>query len=338
MNVKMWGLVCAAVVAVTAGGGGHAQNRPIMKPAQTRPATAATKPATAKPAQATPATTVTKPAATESMKEFADRMVLELALAAAVELHKTPGNEIDNRELLNLVYFDPDATADQKARARKMMTELNAATIFGKKVFDGDELAYAYTVKKGDTLSGLAKRSGCPVAIIRQINGMKPADVLQADRKIKLLRGPFHAQVNKADCTIDVFALTTSTDGEQTKTLVYHARVAVGKNNGTPVGLFRIAAKAEKATWYPPASMKATHPNPIKWGEKDYPLGKEGIFMRLTGAEPATEKLTGYGIHSTSDQASIGRAQSHGCVRIGDKDIRQIFNLLADGSEVRIVP
>jgi len=122
------------------------------------------------------------------------------------------------------------------------------------------------------------------------------------------------------------------------KTLVHHARVAVGKNNATPEGEFRMAGKVEKATWYPPSSMKATHPNPVKWGEKGYPLGKDGIFMRLAGAEPATEKCKGYGIHSTNDQSSIGKARSHGCIRVGDKDIRQVYNLLADGAEVRILP
>jgi len=244
------------------------------------------------------------------------------------------GSELADRRALNRVYFDPASTADQKVRARQALADLNTATIFGKKIVDGDPLVYACTVRAGDTLFGLSKRSGCPVEIIRQINGMKPSDVLRAGSTIKLLRGPFHARISKSVCAIDVFARSPS--GEPT--LIHHARVSVGRNNATPEGQFRVAGKAEKATWFPPASMKSTHPAPVKWGEKGYPLGKDGLFMRLTGTEPATANLKGFGIHSTNDQAGIGQARSHGCVRVGDKDVRHIFNLLTDGSDVTIVP
>jgi len=297
MNKRVWGYCLALIVAVLVGGWNHAQSKPLTATVSANSTVSAT-------------------------------------LAEAVKLQKTPGQEIAARRVLNQVYFHPAATADQKTQARKALTDLNKTTIFSAKMFDGDNLAYAHTVRAGDTLGNLAKQSGCPVTIIRQINGMTADGVLKAGATVKLLRGPFHAQINKAACTLDVFACGTG--GE--KTLVYHARVAVGKNNATPEGKFRMAGKVEKATWYPPPSLKAKHPNPMKWGEKGYPLGKDGIFMRLAGAEPATEKCKGYGIHSTNDQSSIGKARSSGCIRVGDKDIRQVYNLLTEGSEVRIVP
>jgi len=303
MNVSMWGCVCAVVIGTLAAGGSHAQAHKTAA----KPLTAAT------------------PAANNAPTA---------ALAEAQRLRKTSGMETAARRVFNQVYFHPAATADQKAQVRQALAELNTATIFSTKVFDGDNLAYACTVRSGDTLSGLARQSGCPVEIIRQINAMKPADVLRAGSTIKLLRGPFHAQVNKSACTLDIFA--TNPSGE--RTLLWHARVSVGKNNSTPEGQFRVAGKAEKATWYPPSSMKAAHPAPVKWGEKGYPLGKDGLFMRLSGAERATESIKGIGLHSTDDQAGIGKPRSHGCVRIGDKDVRQVYNLLTDGSDVRIAP
>jgi len=310
MNAKMWGIVCAVAVGILVADGSHAQAK------KNAPA----KPLTATPIPSGPATPV-------KSDPIAD------ALATGLQWQKTPGKELDARGLLNRVYDHPLTTANQKAQARTALAELNKTTVFSTKVFDGDAIAYTYTVRQGDTLAALAKRSGCPMDLITQINGLK-ATGLRAGSTIKLLRGPFHAQVNKAACTLEVFA--RDTDG--TKTLLLHARVSVGKNNSTPEGNFRIADKAAKATWYPPASMKAAHPNPVKWGEKGYPLGKDGLFMRLTGTEPATEKFKSIGLHSTSDQSSIGQARSSGCVRIGDKDVRQAYNLLTIGSDVKITP
>jgi len=297
MKLNTWGCVCTLVVAAMVAGEGDAQNKPLT---------------------ATPASDAVAAGLTEGLR-----------------LQKTAGQEVAARRALNRVYFDRTVMADQKAQARQALVELNNSTIFSAtKVFDGDNLAYTHKVRAGDTLTGLAKQSGCPIELIRQINNMKPSDGLKADSTIKLLRGPFHVLVRKGGFTLDVFAQTAG--GEWV--LMHHARVAIGQNNATPEGLFRVAAKAEKATWFPPASMKAAHPAPVKWGEKGYPLGKDGLFIRLAGAEPATEKHKSIGLHSTSDQTSIGKARSSGCIRIGDKDVRIVYNLLTTGSEVKIVP
>ena len=57
------------------------------------------------------------------------------------------------------------------------------------------------------------------------------------------------------------------------------------------------------------------------------------------GAEPATSGVRGYGIHGTNAQWSIGKAASHGCIRVGDADIGPVWTLMTEGaSTVQIVP
>ncbi|NRD80382.1 L,D-transpeptidase family protein [Bacillus sp. BRMEA1] len=44
----------------------------------------------------------------------------------------------------------------------------------------------------------------------------------------------------------------------------------------------------------------------------------------------------GYGIHGTNDPSSIGKAVSHGCVRMFNRDVLQLSNLVPNGARVRI--
>lgn len=45
----------------------------------------------------------------------------------------------------------------------------------------------------------------------------------------------------------------------------------------------------------------------------------------------------GYGIHGTNNPSSIGNAVSHGCIRMYNKDVIELFNLVGVGTVVRIV-
>ena len=43
-----------------------------------------------------------------------------------------------------------------------------------------------------------------------------------------------------------------------------------------------------------------------------------------------------YGIHGTTNQNSIGRAASHGCIRMYNKDIRELYDIVSLGTPVII--
>ncbi|XJZ25654.1 L,D-transpeptidase family protein [Bacillota bacterium Lsc_1132] len=46
----------------------------------------------------------------------------------------------------------------------------------------------------------------------------------------------------------------------------------------------------------------------------------------------------GYGIHGTNNPASIGKAVSHGCVRMYNRDVLQLADLVPNGTRVIIQP
>ncbi len=45
-----------------------------------------------------------------------------------------------------------------------------------------------------------------------------------------------------------------------------------------------------------------------------------------------------YGIHGTNDPSSIGKAVSHGCIRMFNKDVLELSSLVPNGTKVLIRP
>jgi lipoprotein-anchoring transpeptidase ErfK/SrfK len=93
--------------------------------------------------------------------------------------------------------------------------------------------------------------------------------------------------------------------------------VAVGKpKTPSPTGLHRVIVRVENPTWYGPS--------------KTVPAGKTNpVGTRWIGLS-----AKGYGIHGTNAPRSIGKAASHGCIRMRNRDVEELFSLVQIGAEV----
>lgn len=95
--------------------------------------------------------------------------------------------------------------------------------------------------------------------------------------------------------------------------------VAVGaKQSPSPVGEFKIAQRIRRPGYYAPGVV-------IPPG-KDNPLGPRWLGL--------TRK--GFGIHGTNEPHSIGRNASHGCIRLRNQDIEELFELVRVGDVVEL--
>jgi len=95
--------------------------------------------------------------------------------------------------------------------------------------------------------------------------------------------------------------------------------VAVGKpSTPSPTGEFRIATRVPNPTWYGPG--KIVGPG------KDNPLGTRWMGLGYRG----------YGIHGTNAPRSIGKAASHGCIRMKQRDVEELFALVDIGTTVEL--
>jgi len=96
-------------------------------------------------------------------------------------------------------------------------------------------------------------------------------------------------------------------------------RVATGAAaTPSPSGSYRVARRVSEPAYYHPGKVIAAGP--------ENPLGPRWIGLDTQG----------YGIHGTNEPESIGRAASHGCIRMRNADVTDLFERVQTGDAVEI--
>lgn len=103
--------------------------------------------------------------------------------------------------------------------------------------------------------------------------------------------------------------------------------VAVGtSSHETPTGNFRIRRMIWNPSWTPPDEEWARDKKPTPPGHPDNPMGRVKIFF----SEPD------YYIHGTEAEESLGRAASHGCLRMSNDQVVELAQAIMEhGGETR---
>ena len=95
--------------------------------------------------------------------------------------------------------------------------------------------------------------------------------------------------------------------------------VAVGKpSTPSPAGQFTIVRRVSDPTY-------SHHGKVVGPGPKN-PVGSRWMGLSAKG----------YGIHGTNEPNSIGKAASHGCIRMGKADLEELYTLVEVGDAVEI--
>lgn len=95
--------------------------------------------------------------------------------------------------------------------------------------------------------------------------------------------------------------------------------VSVGAaDSPSPTGEFKIVSRVAHPTYY--------HAGTVVPPGKQNPVGTRWVGLNQKG----------YGIHGTNAPKSIGRAASHGCIRLRNRDMEKLFAMLRVGDVVEI--
>jgi lipoprotein-anchoring transpeptidase ErfK/SrfK len=104
-------------------------------------------------------------------------------------------------------------------------------------------------------------------------------------------------------------------DGQVVK--IYRAAVGA-PSSPSPTGEFTIVHRIPKPTYYAPGKI-------IRPGASN-PLGTRWLGLSLKG----------FGIHGTNAPRSIGKNESHGCIRLRNRDVEDLFARVRVGDRVEI--
>jgi lipoprotein-anchoring transpeptidase ErfK/SrfK len=96
--------------------------------------------------------------------------------------------------------------------------------------------------------------------------------------------------------------------------------VAIGKpSTPSPVGTFTIQRRVKNPVYQ--HEGKVIQPGPGN------PVGTRWMGLSIKG----------YGIHGTNEPKSIGKASSHGCIRMARKDLEEMYEMVHVGDTVELI-
>ena len=178
-----------------------------------------------------------------------------------------------------------------------------------------------YVVKRGDSIDRIARKHGTTVELVKKSNGIENADLIRVGDRLAVFTGKPSILVSKRRNDLVLYV-----NGRFFK----RYSVGTGKYGKTPTGTFEISVKDVEPVWYHNGKIVQYTGKP----DGENILGTRWMTLEAVGE---TENVKGYGIHGTWDEASVGKSESAGCVRMRNKDVEELFMLVPPGTPVRIV-
>lgn len=184
---------------------------------------------------------------------------------------------------------------------------------------NGDWPSFEVTVAPGDTLIGIRQRAvqdrpGLTLCtgLIERANGhkgyLRPGQVLRipTDQVRTLVDLSSHWLLYMhGDEVVCAWRVTTGREGNET----------------TP-GRYPVGEKTPEPTWFPKGRI-------VPYGDPENPLGTRWITLESSG---------GLGIHGTWEPEAIGQMASDGCIRLLNRNVEELFEIIPRGSEVILRP
>lgn len=181
-----------------------------------------------------------------------------------------------------------------------------------------DQHTVIYHVKSGDRIQTIAREHNTVPALIKKVNRLQ-SDMIRLGQTLRI---PQEVDFN-IEISLKRKVLNLKSNGK----IIKQYPVCVGdEDHPTPRGAFKIVNKLVNPEWRSPDG-RIVPPN-----APDNELG-----IRWMGiANEEVHQVAGYGIHGTIEPELIGEARSKGCVRMFNKDVEKLFDLVKRGTKVVI--
>lgn len=218
-----------------------------------------------------------------------------------------------------------DAPESPKPPSPASDAELKATEEKLAPLYSGDisSIAEHLTVAPGDSLSRIAARRHTTVEALRHYNKLK-SDVIRIGQKLHVIPGPWRITVDKSRREL---TLEKSENGNWRT--FGRFQVGLGRFDRTPEADFVISTRLRHPDWYAPDGRI------FRYGSEGNPLGD--YFLKLADSGNPDKPFRGLGIHGTSDDRTVGKNWSNGCVRMHNREVELLYYLVPSGTPVRII-
>lgn len=225
-------------------------------------------------------------------------------------LMSTVRAELDRKNLLSAYrmlssrYHDPKFTPNENRQLEQLLDQLAGTIVYSTQHF----IEKPHRVAPNETLEQIARQYSVPPQLLAKINSLTPSQRLNPGSELKVIRGPFSAEINLSKHELTL----TLPDGG------YAGRfpIAVGRDVPKIDKPYRVFDKIETPSSTPSApGVNAAAPvAKQKW---------IGLEKRL-------------GIHTTANPQDIGRSDVQGGISLRKRDINDLYDILSVGSQVVI--
>ena len=200
----------------------------------------------------------------------------------------------------------------------------------------GDWASAEYEVRSGDSLVAIRKRvienhPGLNICtgLIARANQLRDENSIRPGDKLRVPLDPVHTRVDLSARFLLYY------HGEE---VVSAWPVTIGKDGRTIPGEYVVGKNKQRnpAWWYQKSGYEpvAADADPHGRGfitndHPENPLGSRWIPWDGT---------RGLGYHGTNDEESIGDEASQGCIRLRNRDVEELYDILPVGSSILVQP
>lgn len=197
---------------------------------------------------------------------------------------------------------------------------LGAATLVVLDIIVPDEDSSRHDVQEAD-----------PVSSSPSLLSLLEVPMVTSFHALEAVRSPATTRVSSTEATPETVRLVVSLS--QRRVALYRGEtreaeypVGIGQTGWeTPTGIFEVIETQKYPTWEHPLTGEQIPPGASN------PLGDRWIGFWTDGQ-------VYIGFHGTADESSIGVAASHGCLRLSNAHIRELFEQVQPGTPVIVNP
>jgi hypothetical protein len=202
-------------------------------------------------------------------------------------------------------YGRAELTYDEKSDLIDLLNALAAEVIYSRRHF----LETSYKAGPRESLEDIAKLHGISIELLASINQIPAPYVLLPNAELKVLRGPFRAEVNLTTKELTLY-LDNMFAGQ--------FPVSIGSDIKEIDGGFNIMSKQTNRNYYAANGGTVSHTDP------NNPYGKHWLDL---GQDLC--------IHG-SPAAENSPLSNAGCISLSPRDAEDVYNILTVGSKVTI--